>query len=208
MQKSLPLLFLCEAILILFIPMGTAAQDSLSLRVKYAQTEDMQDLLALENINYKKYFLEGIPVKDKYVILTRQTFWQGEANAPDTIMDTRIFGLKTEGTEFPVRVMAKRSDPDTMRIQFRFPWFITHTDQEVLSRDDYTLADMIQDQELKLPGDPGSIILMVLSLPYEDPDRPGYKFYCELSKDGVPPEQWFETFGVPHYVIFRMALAE
>ena len=48
----------------------------------------------------------------------------------------------------------------------------------------------------------------VYSLPYEDPKRPGYMFYCELTAKGIPPEKWWNKYKVPHFIVVEMKIVD
>jgi hypothetical protein len=48
--------------------------------------------------------------------------------------------------------------------------------------------------------------ILAYALPYEDPQKPGRKFYCALTATGVQPEKWGEVYGVKHYIIFYLEI--
>ncbi|GAB3816348.1 hypothetical protein GCM10028895_11460 [Pontibacter rugosus] len=62
-------------------------------------------------------------------------------------------------------------------------------------------------------GDPvrvplnSSFPLFVYSLPYVDPKQPDLYQYCALTQDAVPPSEWGSKYGVKHYIVFELEIA-
>ena len=76
-----------------------------------------------------------------------------------------------------------------------------------MMRNDYSLRDgLVTNESFKNIATNTTMPLFVYSLPYEDPKQPGYKYYCALTADGVPPDKWWDKYKVEHYIIVEMKI--
>ena len=149
--------------------------------------------------------ITGEGIANQYFMLTSNEFWEGKSVKIDTITNTKTFRMKNERDTLRIRVMSKKTCSDTVKFQFNFPRYSISRNFKTTSKDTYSLRDITANKEQTFAANE-PINLLVYSLPYEDPNYPGYLFYCELSREGIPPEQWGEKFGVKHYIIFKIEL--
>jgi len=179
--------------------------DSLTLEVNTVESRELLDFYRFEEINYFKTRLYGEGIGNQYFVLTSSEYWSGEPVKVDTIANTKLFGMKNGSDTIAIRVMSKKINPDTVKFQFHLPRFSTTKKFPTTTNETYSLRDITSNQQQKF-ATTQSIDILVYSLPYEDPERPGYLFYCELSRNGIPPEKWGEKFGVEHYIVFKLQL--
>ncbi len=149
--------------------------------------------------------VSGQSIEDQYFILSSMEYWDGELTKIDTIANTKMYRMKNGSDTLEIRVMSKKIDSDTIKFQFHLPRFSTNKEFTTTTKNTYSLRDITSNRQGTF-GANNPINLLVYSLPYEDPERPGYLFYCKLSREGVPPEKWGKKFGVEHYIIFKLHL--
>ena len=90
------------------------------------------------------------------------------------------------------------------QIYFKFKGlFSTTRKYKTTEANNYSTRDLSNGEETKIQIGK-TFPLIAYSLPYKDPKYPGYLFYCELTKEGFPPEKWGEKFNLEHYIVFEM----
>ena len=180
-------------------------KDSITIKVNDIESKELLDLLRFENVNYYKMNVFGKDIKNKYMILTATEFWDGKSNAADTLIDLKKYQRKNGSDTLGIRVMAKKTYSDTVKFDFNLPMVTVIKKFKTKTRDHYSLRN-ITSGEKQTFSSVEPLNLLVYSLPYEDPAFPDYLQYCELSRDGTPPEKWGDKFGVKHYVVFKLHL--
>ncbi|MEM0940603.1 MAG: hypothetical protein AAGI25_12560 [Bacteroidota bacterium] len=203
-KKSIPIF-----VVLIFSYLISFAQktDSVTLEVNTVESRELLDYYRFEGIDYFNMQASGENIKDQYFILSSMTYWNGKLTKVDTFANTKIYRMKNGTDTLGIRVMSKKTDSDTIKFQFNLPRFSTTRKFPTTQKNTYSLRDITSnDANTFVANDP--INLLVYSLPYEDPERPGYLFYCELSREGTPPEQWGEKFGIEHYIIFKLQLID
>ncbi|MEM6736227.1 MAG: hypothetical protein AAF620_09180 [Bacteroidota bacterium] len=195
--------------LLLFFCLTSFGQttDSITLKVKAVKSDELLDLYRFEGINYFTMQLSGLGIEHQFFILTSTEYWNGTVTNVDTIANTKNYQLKNGSDTLEIRAMSKKINPDTVKFQFHLPRFSTSKTFPTTTKDTYSLRDITSNSE-EIFDASKPINLLVYSLPYEDPEQPGYLFYCELSREGIAPEKWSEKFGVRHYVIFKFQLVK
>ncbi|MEM7109069.1 MAG: hypothetical protein AAF519_12650 [Bacteroidota bacterium] len=181
--------------------------DSVTLSVNSVESRELLDLHRFEGFNYFKMQLSGQNIKDQFFMMTSTEYWNGRLPKVDTIANTKDLQLKNGSDTLEIRVMSKKVNSDTVKFQFHCPRFSTMKKFSTTARNTYSLRDITSNgQETFAASSP--INLLVYSLPYEDPEKPGYFFYCELSREGIAPEKWGEEFGIMHYIVFQFQLID
>lgn len=181
--------------------------DSVTLEVNTVESRELLDYYRFEGIDYYKMQVSGESIGDQYFILSSMEYWNGKLSKVDTIANTKMYRMKNGTDTLGIRVLSKKTDSDTIKFQFYLPRFSTTRKFPTIHKNTYSLRDITSNgKEIFVATDP--IKVLVYSLPYEDPERPGYLFYCELSREGTPPEKWGEKFGVEHYIVFKLQLID
>lgn len=181
--------------------------DSIKLKVNGVESRELLDFYRFSAIDYFKLELSGNDIKEKYFLFTSNEYWNGSMTKVDTIANTKKHGFKNKKDTLEIRVMSKKTSSDSVRFLFHFPSFSTPREYQTTVKDTYSLRDITSRGE-QIFSKQDVIDMLVYSLPYEDPSRPGYLFYCELSREGIPPERWGEKFGVEHYIVFKFNLLD
>lgn len=198
------ILVLGVLVFVAFMALGQKT-DSVTLQVNTVKSRELLEYYRFERIDYYEMQLKGRGIKDQYFVLTSSEYWNGKMTKTDTIANTMDIGLKNGTDSITIHVMSKKVDSDSIRFQFSLPRFSTYRKFHTTLRDEYSLRDITSNRmETFVASEP--INILVYSLPYEDPNRPGFLFYCELSREGIPPEKWGEKFGVEHYIVFKLQL--
>ncbi len=195
--------------IIFFNIIGLAGQhiDSVNIKIDGVESRELLDYYRFEGINYFNLSITGSRVQDQYFVVTSNEFWEGVSVRRDTMVNTKKYGMKIGKDTLDIRVMSKKISSDTIKFQFHFPGFSINKKFKTTSKDTYSLRDITSDGEAVISRNE-PFHLLVYSLPYEDPENPGYLYYCELSREGIPPEKWGEEFGVEHYIIFKIHILD
>lgn len=170
-------------------------------------SKELLDYYQFERINYYNLTIAGGNIKNQYFILTSEVFWNSKLIQKDTLANTKLYNFKNGSDTLKFRAMSKSINIDTVKFQFYLPRFATVKKYKTVPRDIYSLRDITSGQ-IQYFDRVKPITLLAYSLPYEDPKKPGNMYYCQLSKDGIPPENWGEKFGVKHYIIFKIHLID
>jgi hypothetical protein len=187
---------------------NTSNSSHITLKIESGvKSKELIDFYQFERINYYNLIISGSKIGNQYFILTSEEFWNSKLTQKDTLANTKLYNFKNGSDTLEFRVMSKSIYTDTVKFQFYLPRFSTFKKYKTLPRDIYSLRDITSGQ-IQTFDRTNPIIFLAYSLPYEDPKKPGHMFYCQLSKDGIPPEKWGEKFGVKHYIIFKIHLID
>lgn len=181
--------------------------DSLNLKFDHVTSKELLEFYRFEDIQYYKIGISGNKIKDKFFLMTRDEYWNNELKSSDTIANTKIMQRENGVDTLRMSVMAKKTHSDTVKFHFNFPGFTAVKHFRTTENNNYSLRNInLNKSQAFVRNEP--INVLVYSLPYEDPNMPGYLLYCELSREGIPPEKWGEEFGVKHYIVFKFKLLE
>ncbi|MFW5761774.1 MAG: hypothetical protein ACOCXH_12415 [Cyclobacteriaceae bacterium] len=171
------------------------------------KSKELLDYYRFEDIGYKIIRIAGEDIKNQYFILTSNEYWKGKLEKVDTIANTKAFKIRNEKDTLELRIMSKKTKSDTIKFQFYLPKYSTIRSFKTTPNDTYSLRDITFKGYSSFPKNKATNLL-AYSLPYEDPERPGLLFYCELSREGISPEKWGDKFGVKHYIVFKFQIIE
>ncbi|MCX2574978.1 hypothetical protein [Pedobacter sandarakinus] len=207
MKLRLTLTIIMTAI---FIISKAQTIDSIEAKANYgSKISDVQLLMELENIDYYKVQFKNSS-KSRYLHLVTKEYWNGKVTKCDTLLTAEYakenFKLKENDTSSTLSLITKPLG-DSVLFNYRFLGMSLSRKYRRAKSDQYSLRDGLVTNEKfkKIPTDK-IIPLFVYSLPYEDPKQPGYLFYCALTANGVPPEQWWEKYKVRHYIVLEMKI--
>ncbi|MGF1636478.1 MAG: hypothetical protein ACFCUU_05350 [Cyclobacteriaceae bacterium] len=179
--------------------------DSIKVQVSGVESKELRDYYNFEGIDYFKFKIIGNGIENQFFIVTSHEYSDGKQIKNDTLANTKMHRLKNFKDTLDIRVICKKIDSLTTKIQFHLPRFTITKNFKTLAKDTYKLRDATSNGEQTIAATE-AMNLLVYSLPYEDPKYPGYLQYCELSREGIPPEKWGDKFGVKHYIIFKLQL--
>ncbi len=195
-----------KLILILtFIPILTFSQSKKESGIKMtteygSENQELQDILTFEKIDYYKVQFTGTELKDKNYYLLVKKMWNGKIKEIDTLVNTskneRMLPIKSDTLN--IRVTAKKSSENELKLIYRFPQFGIERTFEATNSDDYSLRDVGTNIEIK-SGKEFSAFAYIM--PYE---KDGWKMWCAVDSSGKDIESWGKEFGIEHYLIFEM----
>ena len=179
-------------------------QDTIKLVREFVpKSEELLDYYRFEGIDYLKIKAKGRKLADKNILIISREYWNKKVTRIDTCVNTAKLGITAGANELNISVMTKKEDKDSIKFVFFFPRFYTTKFFKSLKGGNYSLRDPFNGKEQSF-STKEQIMLLVHSLPYQDPKNPGFSSYCELSSKGVPPPQWGEKYGVEHYITFEI----
>jgi len=186
-------------------------KESTTLTLNYgSKVTELMELFRMQNIDYFKITSKDMHLKDYYFLFTVKEYHGEKLTRTDTLLtqDTREWvSYDKKDTALTFQIMAQPKERDSIKFAFNLSKVGF---QKVFKKEPvntYSLRDAINSngQAVKVPLGK-AFPLLVYSLPYEDPKQPGYLFYCALTADGTPPEQWGKKFGVRHLIIIELSI--
>lgn len=182
--------------------------DSIALTVKTGvDSKELMDFFFFKNIAYLNIQIHGEQIQGKNFILFAHEYWNGILKHTDTVADlSKSFMPLSLGDSLNISVLSERTEHDSLRINFNFRGLFSTTNKYQLTNSEmYTTMDLSKGLVQKVPMGEG-FPLLVHTLPYENPEYPGYLFYCQLTQDGTPPKDWGKKFNIEHYIVFEMLI--
>lgn len=184
--------------------------DSLFAKAEYgSKIKDVQLLMRIDSIDYYRVsFLPKHLKKQTYLMFYTKEYWKGKVVKSDTLFTTEMakeyLSLKDVDSTKNLSLLTKpKGDSITFHynllgLEFKKNYKRKHNDQ-------YSLRDgLVTNEKFKSIPVNKTLPLFVYSLPYEDPKRPGYLFYCELTALGIPPDKWWDKYKIEHYIVVEM----
>jgi len=166
------------------------------------------EFLQFMNIDKYTIALSDSSLKGKVAHIRLREFTNGKVTRVEDFLEKKkyapLYMFDKEDSIFQFRVWTRKALTDTLQIFFRFKRHSVTKRFKVLGSNDYSLRNPIETHEV--PRIPKSTFtpFLVYSLPYVDPERPGYLQYCTLTADGISPEKWGEVFKIPHYILMEI----
>ncbi|MEM9884403.1 MAG: hypothetical protein AAF849_00810 [Bacteroidota bacterium] len=200
---GIPKLVLCSLIINCFLSFGQQ-KDSLNLKVVYGtKSYELQQLLSFEGVDYMNIKIHGEILNGKTVMLTSEEFWRDKDSKIDTILEmSKTPRPLLNKDTLELTVINKKISIDTLKIDFRFKNLFNISKRYKTTRlETYDTRDLSNGKSVSIDYRK-PVPLLVYSLPYERRELPGYLFYCELTRDGIPPKKWASEFNLLHYIVF------
>lgn len=203
------------SLLIFFITINTVKGqriDSISAKAEYgSRINDVQMLMDIDDIDYYKVsFLPEKLKKSTYLLINTKEYWKGVVLKNDTLFqrdDARKYHNFENLDSTAILSLLTKPKGDSVTFHYKFLGTEFKLKYKRIVRDDYSLRDgLVTNERFKNVPVNKTLPLFIYSLPYEDPNRPGYKFYCELTANGVPLEKWWEKYKIEHFIVVEMKI--
>lgn len=187
--------------------------DSIKAKAEYGfKNEDVKILAQLDRIDYYKVSFQKKTFKgNSYLVLSTKEYLKGKVVRSEQLIREdfakQYVNFKILDSSSTI-TLTTRPKGDSVLFQYKIldmpPFSRTY---KRLNNDQYSLRDgLVTNEEFKSIPLNSTLPLFAYSLPYEDPKQPGYLYYCAITAYGVPPEKWWETYKIPHYVIVEMKI--
>lgn len=174
--------------------------DSITIKVNWGvESKELQDLYRFENVDYFTIHTQGEIVKGKHYKVIVKEYWNNKLAGTDTVVDTKRRSMPLTTNELTFRLMSRKTESDSVKLMCLFPNFQIARKYKTTTSNTYSLRDASNGKAISHQVNK-PITLFAYSLPYKDPKQPGWLLYCELSREGIPPEKWGEKFGIEHYI--------
>ena len=197
-------------VLIYFLTTGLLfsqnTDSELRLISEYAsKNPEIRDILQFEGIEYLKLQFTGKELKDKSYHVTVKEIWDGKIIRDTTVFNSKTIGIeqfqKVNDTVLNLKVIAKLTHKNKLRMTFRFPRFGITKEFDAIETDEYSLRNIAKEGNMDI-GYNEKFYLLAYILPYERED--GSKSWCDVGTSGKDVEKWGEKFGIKHYLLFEM----
>lgn len=180
--------------------------DSVTVKVDWGvKSQELQDFYRFEEIDYFSATAGGEKLQKKYYTIVAKEYWHSKLTRTDTLVNSRKMKMAINEKELAFRILSKKTESDSVKIQFLFPRFQVVRKFRTTKANTYSLRDPSNGKKVTY-SNATPVTLFAYSLPYQDPEQPGWLLYCELSKDGIPPEKWGEKFGIAHYITIDLTI--
>ncbi len=185
--------------------------DSTLIKLDYgSKIREVQDFFNLEQIDYFAITSQDTSLKNYYFLFTSKEYRGKKSDPSKNIIrsnEAKAVSFGNGDTALVFSIMTKARGVEEIEFCYNLVKFRTSKFYKKTKSDAYSLRDAVNSHGkfVSVPLNK-AFPLLVYSLPYEDPKRPGYLFYCELTAGGVAPEQWGERYGVKHYIVIELAI--
>lgn len=205
MKKSILILL---SLIVTNLSFAQEAHSELKMISDYSsENPEIRDLLQFEGIEYLKLKFVGKELKNKSYQLTVKEIWNGKIIRDSTVFDSKTIGIeqfeKVNDTVLNLKVIAKLTHKNKLRMTFKFPRFSITKEYDALETEDYSLRNIAEESQMKI-GYNEKFYLLAYILPFERKD--GSKSWCDVGSSGKEIEKWGEKFGIKHYLLFEMKL--
>ena len=178
----------------------------LKMETEYASdNNEVSDILDFEGIDYMKINFSGKSLKGKSYMIKVKEIWNGKIKSESVVIDSRNLGIRQFETlkseEFKMRVIAKHTSKNKLKIKFKFPRFSVNKEFDAIKSKDYSLRNIADESNLEIKYNEDFYLLAYI-LPYERED--GSKSWCDVGTAGKDLENWGKKFGIKHYLLFEM----
>ena len=211
-KKLLSISGMCIAMLCFNLKLVAQQTDSVKAKAEYGfQTDDVKILAELEHIDYYKVSFTPKTLKGQpFLFFTTKEYHKGIVVNRDTLMPqnyaSQYLKFKKIDSNTTISLTTKPRGDSVTFLYHIMGWSISRTYKR-LRDDSYSLRDgLVTNEAFKAIPVNKTLPLFAYSLPYEDPKQPGYMFYCAITANGVPPEKWWETYKIPHFIIVEMKI--
>ncbi|HKG06756.1 MAG TPA: hypothetical protein VKB19_09885 [Pedobacter sp.] len=201
------------AIIAVFFNNAHAQQkDSVQAKAEYGfKSEEVRLLAELENIDFYKVTFNQKSLKgNPFLLFTTREYLKGKVTRVDTLipLDMARNVLKFKNIDSnSILTLTTKPEGDSVKFLYHILNLKLSRTYKRLNDDAYSLRDgLVTNEDFKKVPLNATLPLFAYSLPYDDPKQPGYRFYCAITANGVPPEKWWERYKIPHYIIVEMRI--
>lgn len=186
--------------------------DSVKAKAEYGfKNNELKILAELDRIDYYKVTFDKKTLKGHpFLLFTTKEYSKGRVVKYDTLIPPTYASQSWKFKDIDSNsIITLTTKPQGDSVKFLYHILGTSFTRfyKRLNNDSYSLRDgLVTNEKFKsIPVDK-TLPLFAYTLPYEDPKQPGYSFYCAVTSNGVPPEKWWETYKIPHYIIVEMKI--
>ena len=193
--------------IVLFLSMcllGTLSNAQYSILVKEqygSSNSELKDILAFQGIEQYQVDLIGEHLKGKQIIITYDEFVEGKQKPTVNMFKTLpSFLFQAVSDTFHFKLLS-RGQPDSSLISVFYPRF--HSSDYVKTIEpgiNYCMRFVLPGHKIAIGAD--RQILFSYSLPFDVKEKPGYKSYCKLTSEGIPPSKWWDEYQVKQCFVY------
>jgi hypothetical protein len=181
------------------------------------KTEYGSKNIAVQNLfDYNRAFYYSIKIKGKElkkhnIIILAKNYSDKKLVKTDTVINTAFLenmGLDLlTGNTLNFSVLGQNNLTDSLKINFNFERLTNDKYfKQTVSRN-YSMRDGLNSDNkfVKIKSNTKYPIL-IYTLPYKNPEKPEYLFYCQLTGEDIKPEDWGVHYNIEHYIVFEMEI--
>ncbi len=190
----------------------TAQNNSYAIDIKSgSESSEIRQLMHFLAIERNKVILSAPDIAGKKVDLSYVEYTNGKASKEQVLtrgLPDNFYGANGSDTSFEFTLLSGEEDT-SIHMEFVYPRFSIDVNFERRVKKGYSMRTIDYSNgtytyNKKTP-------LFTFALPYtvkDDNKGNTESSYCQLTYDGVPPEQWYEKYGVEHYIIFYLTVVD
>ncbi|MGY4385448.1 hypothetical protein ACVWYN_002488 [Pedobacter sp. UYP24] len=186
--------------------------DSVKAKAEYGfKNEEVKILAELDRIDYYKVSFQKKQLKgNPYLLFTTKEYLKGKIVKSEELIPAEVakqyYKFKNIDSSTTISLTTKPKGDSVTFLYGILNQRIPRTYKR-LADDRYSLRDgLVTNEAFKSIPVNTTLPIFAYSLPYEDPKQPGYLFYCAITANGVPPEKWWDTYKIPHYIIVEIKI--
>lgn len=186
--------------------------DTVKAKAEYGfKNEEIKILAQLDRIDYYKVSFQKKQLKgNPYLLISAKEYLKGKIVKDELLYPEdfakKYYKLKNPDSTTTITLTTKPKGDSVTFIYGILGQSLPRTYKR-LNNDNYSLRDgLATNESFKSIPLNTTLPLFAYSLPYQDPKQPDYLYYCALTANSVPPEKWWETYKIAHYIIVEMKI--
>lgn len=190
--------------------------DSVIIQNAYGtDSKEVMDITQFLQIDIFKINVIFPGIINRKVSISYAEYRKGKVTRKDKLFDDKKVSAyyltpRQDDSTFSFKVFSQSKNADSTDIMFIYPAISKTLTFKTERTKDYSMRDAILSRGKKQTkiGKNQRFPLLIYSLPYVDAANPERKSYCDLTKEGVAPEMWWDKYKVRHYIIFYLEFTE
>lgn len=186
--------------------------DDIKAKAQYGfKNEELKVLAELDQIDHYKVSFEKKTLKgNPFLLFITKEYSKGKVVKQDTLIPPtyakQFWKFKNIDSNSLITLTTKPQG-DSVKFLYRIMDNSFTRTYKRINNELYSLRDgLVTNEEFKSIPVNKTLPLFAYSLPYNDPKKPDYSFYCVITSEGIPPEKWWETYKIPHFIIVEMKI--
>ena len=202
--KTIALLFI-----IFILPIsGLSAQGTFSFKRFFSNSNKdvLNAIVSYEKFQFSKVRIKGRKIKGKRIHLMCSRYKDGIQVDRDTIL---VFNSRRKKRyKQKISLYCKVTKDTSIVFAAKTNRYTYSFSRKKTVSDRYVLKAITNSKQLNARTSQNEYPIFSFTLPYEDPERPGYMLYCAIQGMEVPVEKWGTELKIPDYYIFSIVVEE
>jgi hypothetical protein len=213
MPKTIVAPFFSLIVLLFFVhDINAQSVDSIRAKAVYGfKNKEIKVIAQLDKIDFYEVSFQKKQLKgNPYIMFSTKEYLKGKMIKNEELYPAEIAKryYKFKNIDSNTKItLTTRPKGDSVTFLYNILGQALPRTYKRLVSNDYSLRDgLLTDEAFKNIALNTTLPVFAYSLPYNDPKQPGISYYCAITKNGVQPDKWWDTYKIPHYIIVEMKI--